>query len=54
MDIFTLGNFADTALELLLPCTDLRRGDVVVFGDLLNRLLVFHRFSGDAGFEFGT
>jgi len=29
-------------------------GNVVIFGDLLNRLLVLHRLSGDAGFEFGT
>jgi hypothetical protein len=32
----------------------LRRGNVVIFGDLLNRLLVRHRIPGDAGFELGT
>jgi hypothetical protein len=52
--VFTLEDFADATLEFLLPCTDLRRGDVVVFGDLLNRLLIIYRLSGDAGFEFGT
>jgi hypothetical protein len=33
---------------------DLRLGNVVIFRDLLNRLLVRHRLSGDAGFELGT
>jgi hypothetical protein len=42
------------SLELLLPGADLRRGNVVIFGDLLNRLLVLHHLSGEAGFEFGT
>ena len=38
----------------LLPSADSRRGNVVIFGDLLNRLLVRHRIPGDAGFELGT
>ena len=33
---------------------DLRLGNVVIFRDLLNRLLVRHRIPGDAGFELGT
>ncbi|MDA7519058.1 hypothetical protein OAE58_01405 [Akkermansiaceae bacterium] len=52
--VFALEDFADATLEFLLPCADLRRRDVIIFGDLLNRLLIFHRLSGDAGFEFGT
>ena len=52
--IFSLEDLTDAALELLLPGADLRRGNVVIFGDLLNRLLVLHRLSGDEGFELGT
>ena len=36
------------------PSADLRRGNVVILGDLLNRLLVRHRIPGDASFEFST
>ena len=45
--------FLDEELPILRSSrADLRLGNVVIFRDLLNRLLVRHRLSGDAGFEF--
>jgi hypothetical protein len=40
-------------LKALLPSADLGRGDVVLLGDLLDRLLSLERLGGDMGFELG-
>ncbi len=60
-ELFLDEELADLALEdrwhvvlkVLLPSADLGRGDVVLLGDLLDRLLSLERLGGDTGFGLG-
>ena len=52
--VFTLEELAHALLELLLPLRDLYGVDLVLGGDLMDRLNAVQRFKRDASFELGA
>jgi hypothetical protein len=52
--VFALEELAHALLELLLSLQDLYGVDLVLGGDLMDRLNAFQRFKRDASFELGA